>query len=81
MANDSLSIFTVYKNPRDYPGRFVVRRFEVSVASVEPLPVAVPVAVVDTLAEARMAIRRAHPCAACMARADSDEPQIVESWI
>jgi len=76
---DTLSIFTVYENPLDYPGRFVVRRFEVSADGAQPVPP--PVAVVDTLAEARAAIRRVHPCPVCMTRAEGDEPQIVESWI
>jgi len=78
-VKDSLSIFTVYENPLDYPGSFVVRRFEVSADSTRAA--ALPLAVVDTLAEARAAVRRAHPGAVCMARADGDEPQIVESWI
>lgn len=76
---DALSIFTVYKNPLDYPGCFVVRRFEVSADGARPLPF--PLVVADTLDQAREAIRRAHPCAVCMVRADGDEPQIVESWI
>jgi hypothetical protein len=77
---ESLSIFTVYENPRDYPGSFVVRRFEVS-ADSSVQHAALPLVVTDTLDEARAAIRRAHPVAVCMARNDGDEPQIVESWI
>jgi hypothetical protein len=76
---DSLSIFTVYENPRDYPGRFVVRRFEVSADTVQPDALAVVIA--NTLDQARAAIRREHPGAIRLPRADGDEPQIVESWI
>ena len=76
---EALSIFTVYENPRDYPGSFVVRRFYVDGSSVQHA--ALPLVVTDTLDEARAAIRRAHPVAVCMARNDGDEPQIVESWI
>jgi len=77
---DSLSIFTVYRNPRDYPGSFVVRRFEVTAdGCTQRAPL--PLVVTDTLDEARAAVHRAHPGAVCMARSDGDEPQIVESWI
>lgn len=79
MADDTLPIYTVYQNPADYPGRIVVRRFEVSPDGLRP--VAPPVAVVGTLDEARAAIRRVHPCPVCLTRADGDEPQIVENWI
>lgn len=72
-----LIMFTIYKDPTDYPGKFVTRRCAILPGSIamddEPL------AVVDTLEAARDAI----PTRAlvCMARSPGDEPQIVETWL
>jgi len=76
---DSLSIFTVYENPRDYPGRIVVRRFDVSAGGAVADPE--PLAIVDTLDEARAAIKRVHPGAAWVQRNPSDDDPIVECWL
>ena len=76
---DSLSIFTVYENPRDYPGSFVVRRFEVTRNGALPEPL--PLVVTDTLEEARAAIKRASPGAAWVTRNPEDDDPIVECWL
>jgi hypothetical protein len=34
MENDILSFYTLYFNPKDYPGEYVVRRF--TITSVDP---------------------------------------------
>lgn len=71
-----LSMFTIYSDPADHPGKFVVREDRVSGVGV--LRAAVPHAVVDTLEEARASIPdglvplQRHPL---------DDPVIVESWI
>jgi hypothetical protein len=67
-----LEMFTIYCNPRDYPGKYVVRRH---VTGIGPDPE--PLAVVDTLDEARDAVP---PYLACMNRQPDDQPQIVETW-
>src|SRR4029078_5418964 len=76
---DSLSIFTVYENPRDYPGRIVVGLFDVSVGGTLADPE--PLAIVDTLDEARAAIKRVYPGAAWVQRNPSDDDPIVEGWL
>ncbi len=77
-ADRPLLMFTIYENPTDYPGKFVARRFAVTAAGVMPEPD--PLAVVDTIEEARAAIPDREGLV-CMRRNPSDEPQIVETWL
>lgn len=67
-----LFIYTIYKNPHDFPNKFVVRKFNLDV----PLEPAVFIG--DTLEEARNAIP---PGLICMPRHAMDKPHIVECWI
>lgn len=73
---DSLDIYVVYKDPSDYPDKFVVRRQ--SVVNGDLLIAEKPEIVCDTLEEARKAIPRflfrldRHP---------GDVLSIVESWL
>ena len=71
-------IYTIYKNPTDYPGLFVVREFIVSRANAKPYVMPRPLAVTKHLELARAAVPMG---AVCLGRNESDEPQIVESWI
>jgi hypothetical protein len=70
------SMFTVYWNPKDYPGKYVVRRHVVSRHGAVPMEV---VAIADTLEEARRPIQYLH--LHCLGREPGDESQIVETWI
>lgn len=72
----SLEVFVVYEDPIDFPGRFVVRRQRASAGLVEVDPV--PMAVVNTLEEARAVLPRG---LARIPRASDDEPQVVEGWV
>lgn len=73
---DSLYVYTIYRSPKDYPGKFVVRRHAIVAGGVHPEPD--PDAVVTTLVRARKAL----PAGLYnMGRDPRDEPQIVESWI
>jgi hypothetical protein len=75
MASDGFEMFTVYQNPSDYPGKFVVRSQIIRAGKV--IPADSPLIVADTLAEARLAIpfglyrSPRHP---------QDDPVIVEVW-
>lgn len=68
-------MFTVYRDPLDYPGKFVVRRFAIGpgvVRSLRPL-----FAIGDSLE----AVRRQLPEGlTCLARCEQDDPVIVETW-
>lgn len=73
----ALVLFVVYERPRDFPRSFVVRRHYVLEGGAMQAE-AVPLAVVDTLEQARAALP---PGLHQIARADGDEPQIVETWL
>jgi hypothetical protein len=72
----ALFMFTIYFDPRDYPGLYVVRGSAVSAGVIKMDRD--PLAVVASLNEARAAI----PDGLCMVpRTLDDEPQIVEIWL
>jgi hypothetical protein len=73
---DGLPMWTIYKNPLDYPDRFVLRRCVVGRGGI--LHDADPVLVTHTLAQARAAVP---VWCVCLGRNPADEPQIVEVWI
>lgn len=64
-------IFTVYKNPKDFPDKYVVRLFD----GQRPQRL---MTVSDTLEEARRTIP---PMYLRTPRSATDDPIIVESWI
>jgi hypothetical protein len=70
-----LAMYTIYRNPRDYPGRFVVRR---SLVGTEICKDAEPLIVCDSLEEARDAIPGE---LVCITRSIEDDPVIVETWL
>jgi hypothetical protein len=76
--NEHLLVVTIYENPRDYPGKFVARRFWIGVDRSGPRPEPEPLAVADSLDEIRAAIPQDM---VCLGREPYDEPQIVESWV
>lgn len=67
-----LIMYTVYDNPTDYPGKYVVRRWKLLNAEADPLIVA------DTLEEARAAIP---PHLFCIPRQPEDDRAVKEVWI
>lgn len=70
----SLTIYTVYKHPTDYPNNYVVRSFEIK--PNESIPKEVKLA--DTLESARGLIPS--DCV-LLARHPDDDSTIVESWL
>jgi hypothetical protein len=79
MAEEPLEMLTIYKDPTDYPGRFVVRRYLISRGQVETA--SSPMAIVTTLEEARAAVQAERPGLVCLSRVKDDDPVIVESWL
>lgn len=71
-----LPMWTIYANPSDYAGKYVVRRSVSGAEGVAHDPE--PLAVVDTLMDARRALPRG---LVCMHRAADDDPVIVEVWL
>lgn len=79
---DALIIFTVYFNPKDYPGKYVVRRFVIS--GPVPIPCPEPIAITDTLDSARAAVPRYEIGQGVLIpwdRSPDDDPTIIESWM
>lgn len=70
-----MPIFTVYKSPKDFPNKYVVRLFD----GKKPLRL---VTVKNTLEEARAAIQQGPPFLYTqIGRFEDDDPVIVETWI
>jgi hypothetical protein len=71
----ALEMFVIYNSPRDYPGKFVLRRWIIDEGTSKPDDSAI---IADTLE----AIRAAVPFGMFRLERDpQDEPQIVESWV
>lgn len=81
-AADVLYMFTVYESPRDFPGRFVVRRWAIGPRQfgdpIKAKPDARPWAIADTLAGARESLP---PGLSNLARNPDDDSVIVETWV
>lgn len=75
----SLRLFTVYEDPKDYPGQIVVRGFTIQQHDVRPDKEALYVG--PDIMAAREKIIEVHPGAYRLNRQPGDEPQIVEVWI
>jgi hypothetical protein len=71
-----MRMFVVYRDPADYPGRYVVRGCSVGAGRI--VPDSDPTFVGDDLVGARAAIPR--EANTRFARDENDEPQIVETW-
>lgn len=71
-----LSMWTVYDHPRDYPGGYIARRWEIGRGASFPTADVLTAKNLDQLRE-EMAIRGLYR----IARQDGDDPVVVESWI
>jgi len=71
---DSLSIWTVYESPLDYPERFVARRWTINPA---PSPTD-DVIVADDMSSLQAMMP---PGMVRMPRQPGDDPVIVETWV
>ncbi len=90
MTSPFLTVWVIYRNPRDYPGRFVVRAQDVFAGNPEPVR-RPECAVCNTLSQARAALPRFQTHEhegrtygselVRMERQPNDDPTIVETWI
>ena len=74
MAGETLTIWTVYVDPIDYPGKWVLRGHEVG-AVTKPHDHCV---VADSLEEIRQAVPRG---LVRLQHDQDDDPHIYESWV
>lgn len=75
-VDPDLMMYTVYENPTDFPGLFVVRRWFVTGAAIgaERQPFAVGSSLADVRRHLPRGLYRTP-------RSEHDEPQIVETWL
>lgn len=73
-----MDCWTVYFNPSDYPGKHVVRRFNLGLSTGCPVKPTGDVLVADSLEEARALIPYG---LLCFPRAFKDDIVIVECWM
>ena len=75
--SEPISMFAIYNNPSDFPDKFVVREWLIGPGVKTPLQK--PIAIVDSLEEARAAV----PASAdfCLDRNPDDDSVIVETWV
>lgn len=72
---DVLTVWTVYKNPDDYPRKWVLRAHDIGPAGTRPRAECI---VRDSLEEIRAEVP---PGLYRLNRAGADEPAIFESWV
>lgn len=72
---NGLTVFCIYKNPADFPDKFVVRRWE----GMDPAPR--PEFVEDTLEGVRTKLTTAFPGLVRLERHKNDDPVILETWL
>lgn len=77
----ALDMCVVYENPKDYPGKWVTRRWLILPGMADPVPQKKPLAVVDTVGEARAAVEKHKPGAVRLERHELDDEAIVEVWL
>ena len=67
--------YVIYESPKDYPNKFVMRKWVIESANLIPKEV---IAVANTIAEVRKCVP---PGFVCLQRSDNDDPIIRETWI
>lgn len=71
MSSNTLSIWVVYENPTDFPDCFVARKWLMDTPTTE--------LILDASLEGLR--KKLPPGLARLARADLDDPKIVETWL
>jgi hypothetical protein len=73
----SLAMWTVYKNPSDYPDKYVARRFDVDGDGPKP---SASIIIAESLEVLRETLEfELH--LSCLDRSPGDDPVIVETWL
>jgi hypothetical protein len=75
MSADTLTIWTIFKHPRDFPGKWVLRGFDVGNGVPEPHSECVTAESLDEVYE------KLPPGLARLPRHPDDDPVIYESWV
>jgi hypothetical protein len=75
---DYLYMWTIYRDPLDFPGKHVVRKFRVGGGGGAPEAAVAPTAVCGTIEEPRAAVPQG---TVRLERSPTDDPCIVETWV
>jgi hypothetical protein len=78
VSSDTLVFYAVYRNPTDFPGKYVVRVWRQGAESPGGKPDAEPLFVGDSLEEARAALPDG---VCCLDRLEGDPLHLVETWL
>lgn len=76
----AMPVVVVYRSPKDYPGKWVARRFEIKPDGTAA-PHTAPVAVRDNYEKLREAVKANLPGSTRVPRDPKDDPVIVEVWL
>jgi len=75
---NAISVWTVYKQPDDFPHHFVARRFEVVAGELHHTD---QVIVAANATAVRRHLEQYHLSGVVVPRADNDDPNVVETWL
>lgn len=75
--SEELTIYVIYKNPSDYPDKFVVRKWTTCGGCGEPVPDEDPIIVTDDVQAARDTMPKG---LGAFAPQEGDAPCILEVW-
>lgn len=73
----TLAMWTVYDHPKDYPDKYVARRFDVGAKGAVPSASIIVCPDLETL-RTMLAVEM-H--LTCLPRAAEDDPKIMETWV
>lgn len=76
--SDSLSIYTIYDHPKDFPDGFICRRFESTGVPVARVIACEVVGTGETLEQVRQCLP---PGLVRLDRHPNDDPNIIETWL
>jgi len=76
MTEVSLDLWTIYDHPKDHPGGFIARRFEVGIFGHRPTRDTIHS---SDLEELRTAMQERGLY--CIPRSEGDDPVIIETWV
>lgn len=77
MIVDTLTLWTIYDHPRDFPRHYVVRGFDILPGGERARPI---VCLYDSLTDARHDCH-AHGASGFFSPSPDDDPVILETWI
>jgi hypothetical protein len=75
---NAISVWTVYKQPDDFPNHFVARRFEVRSGELHHTN---QVIVAGNITAIRKHLIEYHVSGVVTPRAEDDDPTVIETWL